>query len=104
MKKESWTLLWVWSAYVFVHECKWEMYVKLEDYKNSVENLRELNRKQSKAFKSAMRDYRELLRDYIKIWEENKKLNEENKELRKWIKEHVNYQTQADFRKRFEHK
>lgn len=28
----------------------------------------------------------------------------EDKELRKWIKEHVDYQTQADFRKRFEHK
>ena len=28
----------------------------------------------------------------------------ECKELRKWIKEHVDYQTQADFRKRFEHK
>ena len=92
MKKESWTLLWVWTAYVFVHECKWEMYVKLDDYRNSVENLRELNRKQSKAFKSAMRDYRELLRDYIKIWEENKKLNiiiENTKIEQKSDREHI---------------
>ena len=81
-EKESWTLLWVWTAYLPVKEIKWEFYVKVSDFTRCIneleqekENLSELNRKQSKAFKETMKDYRELLRDYMKIGEENKNLN-----------------------------
>ena len=83
-EKESWTLLWVWTAYLPVKEIKWEFYVKVSDFTRCIneleqekENLSELNRKQSKAFKETMKDYRELLRDYMKIGEENKKLKED---------------------------
>ena len=76
MTKESWTLLGVWTAYMPTYEFGKNLYVKFDDYKSSIDNLSELNRKQSKAFKSAMRDYRGLLRDYMKQEEENKKLNE----------------------------
>ena len=65
---------------------KGKMYVEIRDFEccvrdiqRELENLSELNRKQSKAFKETMKDYRELLRDYMKIEEENKKLKEELK-------------------------
>ena len=70
------------------------MYVKLEDFKLVVENINreieaknELNRKQSKAFGSAMKDYRGLLRDYMHQEEENKKLKEENELLKEELRE-----------------
>ena len=85
-EKESWTLLWVWTAYFPVKEIKWEFYLTVWDFnkamnglESELQNLSELNRKQSKAFKSAMRDYRELLRDYMKLEKENKKLKRENR-------------------------
>ena len=84
MKKESWTLLWVWNAFIPVHTFNKEEYVALFAFKEAIkwleqekENLSELNRKQSKAFKETMKDYRGLLRDYMKSEEENKKLKEE---------------------------
>lgn len=82
-RKESWELLWVYPAFVQAYEFKWEMYVKLEDFKlvvesinREIENSNELNRKQSKAFDKAMKDYRGLLRDYMKMEEELSKLKE----------------------------
>ena len=90
MKKESWELLWVYPAFVQAYEFKWEMYVKLEDFKlvvdsinREIENSNELSRKQSKAFDKAMKDYRGLLKDYMKQEEELKNLKEELKKYKK---------------------
>ncbi len=90
MKKEKseWDLLYVWPAFAPVVRFKGKMYVEIRDFEccvrdiqRELENISELNRKQSKAFKETMKDYRELMRDYMKLEEENKKLKEEREML-----------------------
>lgn len=39
-EKESWTLLWVWTAYLPVKEIKWEFYVKASDFNRCMDGIR----------------------------------------------------------------
>ena len=39
-EKESWTLLWVWTAYLPVKEIKWEFYVKVSDFTRCMDSIR----------------------------------------------------------------
>lgn len=66
------------KAYVIALKMSYDNAMQdIRELKSEKENLAELNRKQSKAFKSTMKDYRELLRDYMKMGEENRKLKED---------------------------
>lgn len=84
------------------YEIDWELTGQLAIQSNAelqdkVEKLEEENRK----LKS---DLANIQCEFWFACEEIDYRKREDKELRKWIKEHVDYQTQADFRKRFEHK
>jgi len=52
----------------------WEIIIDLQtknrDLERELENLRELNRQQTKAFDECLKDYRELVKDYMKQEEE----------------------------------
>ena len=39
-EKESWTLLWIWTAYLPVKEIKWEFYVKVSDFTRCMDGMR----------------------------------------------------------------
>lgn len=67
-EKESWTLLWVWTAYLPVKEIKWEFYVKVSDFNRCMDGIR--------IEQEADRKHIEELE------EENKKLKEEISSLR----------------------
>lgn len=100
MKKESWTLLWVWTTYVEVHTFKWKDYVTVRDFSTTTNALS----KEILELEEENKKLKEDLAECDDLREELDYRKREDKELRKWIKEHVDYQTQADFRKRFEHK
>lgn len=80
-EKSEWDLLYIWTAFVPVMRFKGKMYVEISDFEcyvrdiqRELENLTELNRKQSKAFEECLKDYRELVKDYMKQEEELKRL------------------------------
>lgn len=80
-EKSEWDLLYVWHTFVPVMGFKGKMYVEIRDFeccvrdiKRELENLTELNHKQSKAFDECLKDYRELVKDYMKQEEELKRL------------------------------
>ena len=91
---------WLWEENKKLKEKLSEITMIADDEKQSIEHILELE-EENKKLKE------ELKNAECEFWfacEEIDYRKREDKELRKWIKEHVDYQTQADFRKRFEHK
>ena len=90
-EKESWTLLWVWTAYLPVKEIKWEFYVKVSDFTRCMDGIRieqeadrkhiEQLEKENKKLKERVseledvsEDYDLLSKDFITLGEENERL------------------------------
>ena len=87
-EKESWTLLWVWTAYLPVKEVKWEFYIKASDFTRCIDGMRKELEEENKSLKeensrlknNAMED----MRVQTKLEEENRKLRERNVKLTWW--------------------
>lgn len=99
-EKESWTLLWVWTAYLPVKEIKWEFYVKVSDFTRCMDSMRKELEEENKKLREKIKyirklntyDYNELQDLVITLEEENKKLTKCNLNLQEWLdnKEKVN--------------
>ena len=98
-EKESWTLLWVWTAYLPVKEIKWEFYVKVSDFTKCMDGIRIEQEADRKHIEKLEEENKKL---NIKVasleWEIKwlnsviDKLKEENQTLELWLdnKEKVN--------------
>ena len=72
-EKESWTLLWVWTAYLPVKEIKWEFYVKVSDFTRCMDSMRKELEEENKKLKETIKDhqlYEEKLEHIIIEFEE----------------------------------
>jgi len=96
-EKESWTLLWVWTAYLPVKEIKWEFYVKVSDFtkcmdgirieqeadRKHIEKLEEENKKLKKELELVRKNTRANVETLDNMYWELVDLKKENKELQK---------------------
>lgn len=77
--KESWTLLWVWTAYLPAKEIKWEFYVKVSDFTRCMDSMRKELEEENKTLKKERDLYKarneELNENCFWLSKENKKLN-----------------------------
>ena len=74
--KESWTLLWVWTAYLQAKEIKWEFYVKVSDFNRCMDSIRieqeadrkhiEQLEKENKQLREEMINKKHEILDFIK--------------------------------------
>lgn len=78
MKKESWTLLWVWTVYLPVKEIKWEFYVKVSDFTRCMDSMRNELEEENKNLNKQIEQFKKWVKAWTKIIE---RLEEENKKL-----------------------
>jgi len=85
-EKESWTLLWVWTAYLPVKEIKWEFYVKVSDFTRCMDGIRieqEADRKHIEELEEENRKLKKEVRFLEECLDRKEKLNEKyRKELK----------------------
>ena len=91
-EKESWTLLWVWTAYLPVKEIKWEFYVKVSGFTRCMDGIRIEQEADRKHIEELEEENKKL---NIKVasleWEIKwlnstiDKLKEENQTLELWL-------------------
>ena len=98
-EKESWTLLWVWTAYLPVKEIKWEFYVKVSDFTRCINELEQ----EKENIKVASLEWEIKWLNYT-----IEKLKEENQTLELWLdnKEKLNeeYRKEIDkYKRQYEH-
>ena len=94
-EKESWTLLWVWTAYLPVKEIKWEFYVKVSDFTKCMDGIRieqEADRKHIEKLEEENKKLKEKLSEITMVADDEKQsiehileLEEENRRLRENI-------------------
>jgi len=103
-EKESWTLLWVWTAYLPVKEIKWEFYVKVSDFTRCMDSMRKELEEENKKLKRQIDDWKDKYSRLDRIAGENVitldvmnadiiELKEENEELKEklnkaWLEEY----------------
>ena len=79
-EKESWTLLWVWTAYLPVKEIKWEFYVKVSDFTRCMDSIRieqEADRKHIEQLEEENKKLKERINVLYEFIERNDKLVDE---------------------------
>ena len=100
-EKESWTLLWVWTAYLPVKEIKWEFYVKVSDFTRCMDGIR-IEQKADREHIEELEEENEKLKEKVRFLEEcldrKEKLNEEyRKEIAEqeaewhWLFDEIDY-------------
>ena len=70
-EKESWTLLWVWTAYLPVKEIKWEFYIKVSDFTRCMDSMRKELEKENKKLKEELSKYKKQYEHSMWFMEED---------------------------------